>query len=55
VFCTLSTISAEEPRSSRSGHDEQGRLPVEQQERALQLSNEALGLLAQIRGPQAKK
>ena len=35
--------------------NEQGRAPVEQQERALQLSNEALGLLAQIRGPQAKK
>ena len=35
--------------------DEQGRVPVERQERAYQLSNEAIGLLAQIRGLQAKK
>ena len=35
--------------------DEQGRAPVEQQEQALQLSTEALGLLAQIRRLQAKK
>jgi len=35
--------------------DEQGRVPVEQQERAYRLSNEAIGLLAQIRGLQVKK
>ena len=35
--------------------NEQGRAPVDQQEQALQLSTEALELLAQIRGLQAKK
>ncbi len=34
--------------------DEEGRASVEMQEQALQLSNEAIGLLAQIRGLQAK-
>jgi len=34
--------------------DEQGRVTVEQQERAYQLSNEAISLLAQIRDRQAK-
>lgn len=35
--------------------DEQGRVPVEQQERAYQLSSEAIGLLAQIRRLRVQK
>ena len=46
----LRTRASHSSRTAADLLDEQGRVTVETQEQALQLSNEAIGLLAQIRG-----